>query len=58
MKHCEAINSLRRSTTSPNAPAGTASSTIGSPAADWIKATSVAELVSVSISSCAPTVCI
>ncbi len=33
------------------APAGTASSTTGSPAAVWIKATNVADVVRVSISS-------
>jgi hypothetical protein len=58
MNDCETISSRRRLTRSPIAPAGSESRTTGRPAAVWISATRLAEVVSVSISSCAPTVCI
>ncbi len=58
MNDCAAIRRRRRSTRSPIAPAGIASRTTGRPAAVWISATSVTEVVSVSISCWAPTVCI
>src|SRR4051794_30706397 len=53
-----AMSRRRRSTMSPSAPAGSASSTTGRLIAVWTSATISAECSSVTISHCAATVCI
>jgi hypothetical protein len=55
---CETSSRCLRSKRSPAAPASTANITTGKLDAVWTSATYVAEPVSVSISHCAPTVCI
>ncbi len=55
---CATIRKRRLSTRSPIVPARTAKRKIGTLAALCTKATYVAEPVSVSMSHCAPTVCI
>ena len=58
MNVCATSRKRRRSTRSPTAPAGTANSSTGRLDAVWISVTGTADVVSESISHCAPTVCI
>src|SRR5260370_41664456 len=58
MHPCVMSSSLRRSTMSPNAPAGTPSRKTGRLVAVWTSATSNAEEVSVAMDHPAPTFCI
>ena len=58
MTACVTSRNRLRSTRSPIVPASTANSTIGRLAAVCTRVTYTAELVSVSISHCAATVCI